>query len=142
MRQGALEDGRSVGQADGMTWLLVKLAIRFVVFAGVFFLATWKNPKLKVEPKWALPVVGLVFALLNAGIYWAAKPVLNLVTLGMGWFLVPLVVNAGLFWLTYKVVTRMRVKMHMEGMMPAVKLVLLLTAAHGALWLAMDVIAK
>ena len=61
-----------------MTELLIKLAVRFGVFLLVFALAAWKMPKVRIHPKFALPLVALVFAVLNVGLYWLFKPVLNL----------------------------------------------------------------
>ena len=40
-----------------MTWLLVKLGIRLLGFIGVFWLAAAKNPKIKIEPRWSIPLV-------------------------------------------------------------------------------------
>ena len=121
-----------------MSWLLIKLAIRFVVFAGVFWFATYKNPKIKVQPKVALPLVGLVFALLNTALYWLFKPILNLATLWMLWFLIPLVVNGLLLYATDKLLKPLRI----EGILPMLWLAGLLTGAHGLLWFGLEYVAR
>ena len=76
-----------------MEALLVKLGARFLVFGAVFAFAARKNPKITVKPRYALPLVALVFALLNTGLYFLLKPVLNIATLGMASLVVPFVLN-------------------------------------------------
>ena len=117
-----------------MTELLVKLAVRFGVFLLVFAFAAWKMPKVRIHPKVALPLVGLVFAILNVGLYWALKPVLNIATLGAAWLVVPFVLNGAFLWATQKLLRPLRI----EGFFTTVKLAVILTAAHGACWLVLD----
>jgi hypothetical protein len=117
-----------------MTELLVKLAVRFGVFLAVFAFAAWKNPRVRIHPKIALPLVGLVFAILNTGLYWLFKPVLNLATLGALWLAVPFVLNYVFLWATERLIRPLRI----EGFFTMVKLAILLTAAHGACWLVLD----
>jgi uncharacterized membrane protein YvlD (DUF360 family) len=117
-----------------MTELLVKLAVRFGVFLAVFALVAWKNPKVRIHPKIALPLVGLVFALLNTGLYWALKPILNLATLGAAWLFIPFVLNGVFLWATEKLIRPLRI----EGFFTMIKLAIILTAAHGACWLVLD----
>jgi hypothetical protein len=117
-----------------MTELLVKLAVRFGVFLVVFALVAWKSPKVRIHPKIALPLVGLVFALLNTGLYWLFKPVLNLATLGAAWLVVPFVLNGFFLWATEKLIR----PLHIEGIFTMVKMAIILTAAHGACWLVLD----
>ena len=62
--------------------ILIKLGVRLVVFTGVFWFAAKKNEKVIFEKKWAPPLVALVFAILNTGLYWMLKPILNLATMG------------------------------------------------------------
>src|SRR5688572_21585386 len=121
-----------------MTWLLIKLGVRFVVFAGVFWFATFRNKKITVQPKIALPLVGLVFALLNTLLYWLFKPILNLATLWTLWFLVPLILNGLFLYATDRVLKPLKI----DGIRPMIWLAVLLTAAHGALWLGLDVLAE
>lgn len=117
-----------------MTELLVKLAVRFGVFLAVFAFAAWKNPRIRIHPKIALPLVGLVFAILNTGLYWLFKPVLNLATLGVAWLAVPFVLNGLFLYATERLIRPLRI----EGFFTMVKLAILLTAAHGACWLVLD----
>lgn len=117
-----------------MTELLVKLAVRFGVFLLVFAFAAWRMPKVRIHPKIALPLVGLVFALLNTGLYWAFKPVLHLATLGALWLFIPFVLNGVFLWATEKLIRPLRI----EGLFTMIKLAIILTAAHGACWLVLD----
>ena len=117
-----------------MTELLVKLAVRFGIFLLVFAFAAWKMPKVRIHPKFALPLVALVFAVLNVGLYWLFKPVLNLATLGAAWLFIPFVLNGVFLWATQKLLRPLRI----EGFFTTIKLAIILTAAHGACWLVMD----
>ena len=122
-----------------MTWILVKLLIRVVVFAGVFALAVRKSEKITVEKKWAVPLVGLVFALLNTGLYWLLKPVVNLATFGVAWLIVPFLLNGMFLYATNWLLGKARVKgLQINGTWVMVKLAVLLTLVHGGLYLALD----
>jgi hypothetical protein len=125
-----------------MTATLVEVAVRVAAFIAVFAVVAWRHPRIEVKPRWAVPLVGLVFALLNAGLYWLLKPVLNVATLGVAALVVPLVVNGVFLWATHKAVSRARVKLLVGGFRPALFLTLVLTATQGALYLAFDVLAK
>lgn len=127
---------RCVMLSSAMTELLIKLAVRFVVFAAVFAIAARRSPKVKVQPAIALPLVGLVFALLNTGLYWLLKPVLHLATFGALWLLVPFVLNGLFLWATQRLIRALRIK----GATTMVWLAVLLTAAHGLCWLVLDVL--
>lgn len=117
-----------------MEALLVKLGARFLVFGLVFAFAVKKNPKIIVKPKYALPLVALVFAVLNTGLYFLLKPVLNIATLGMASLVVPFVLNGAFVWGTEKILRPLRI----DGWRPMIWLVVLLTAAHGLCWLVVD----
>ena len=117
-----------------MTELLVKLAVRFGVFLAVFAFVAWKNPKVRIHPKIALPLVVLVFAILNTGLYWLFKPVLNLATLGALWLFLPFVINGAFLWATQKLIRPLRI----EGFLTTVWLAVILTAAHGVCWVVLD----
>ena len=119
-----------------MTWMLIKLAIRLVVFGAVFWFATWKNQKVTIKPKYALPLVALVFGLLNVGLYWLAKPILNLATFGTLWIALPLFLNGLFLYATNRLLKHLEIK----GMLTMLWLAVLLTVAHGALYLGLDVI--
>lgn len=117
-----------------MTWILIKLAIRFVVYGLVFGLMAWRDKRVRVHPRYALPLVAAVFALLNTGLYWILKPVLNLATLGSLAFVMPFALNAVFLYGTERLLKPLRI----EGIWPMLVLSLFLTLAHGALWLGLD----
>jgi uncharacterized membrane protein YvlD (DUF360 family) len=119
-----------------MTPLLIKLAVRFVVFGAVFGIALRRNKKVSIQPKIALPVVALVFALLNTGLYWLLKPVLNFATLGAAWLLLPFALNATFLWATRRLIRPLKI----EGTMTMLWLAVWLTAAHGLCWFVLDVL--
>jgi hypothetical protein len=128
-------------------WVLIKLAIRLVVFGLAFFLAAKKNPKIIIHNKWATPLIALVFALLNTGVYWALTPILNLATLGAIGFFMPLVVNIIFLIGTVKVFDILNAKrkaqdkkpwLEIQGIMATLWMAAFLTLAHGALWLGLD----
>lgn len=119
--------------------VLIKLAVRLVVFTGVFWLAARKNKGVVFEKKWAPPVVALVFAILNTGLYWMLKPILNLATMGIAGFAMPLVINGFLLWATMKAFER-RKWFRIDGFFAAIWMAVFLTLTHGALWLALDYI--
>ncbi|MBA3465269.1 MAG: phage holin family protein [Deltaproteobacteria bacterium] len=128
-------------------WVLIKLAIRLVVFALVFFLAAKKNPKIVIHNKWATPLIALVFALLNTGVYWALTPILNLATLGAMGFIMPFVVNIIFLLGTVKVFDIVNAKrkaenkkpwLEIQGIMATLWMAGFLTLAHGALYLGLD----
>jgi uncharacterized membrane protein YvlD (DUF360 family) len=119
-----------------VTWILIKLGIRVAVFGLVFGLVSWKDPRVAVRPRYALPLVAVVFALLNTALYWLLKPTLNLATMGSLGLVMPFLLN-GVFLYTTKRLLR---PLQIEGMWPMVKLAGVLTLAHGLLWVALDYI--
>jgi hypothetical protein len=121
----------------GVTGVLIKLGVSFVVFTAVFFVAAHRNDKLKIENKWAMPLLGLVFALLNVAVYWALEPILNLATLHAAGFVMPLVVNLIFLGATMRLFESKKWFV-VDGLIAYVKLALYLTAAHGLLWFALD----
>lgn len=147
---------------DGATGLLIKLGVRFVVFGAVFFIAARRNPKVVIPVKWATPVVALTFALLNTTLYWALRPVLDLATLGALGFAMPLIVNLVLLYATVKFFaweklprfvakaskddkktsapSEAKPLFTIDGVFTAMWMALILTAAHGVLWFALDYI--
>jgi uncharacterized membrane protein YvlD (DUF360 family) len=135
-----------------MVWLVVKLAIRLVVFTGVFWLATrprktdhldkdgrpeLKPPRISIQPRWAIPLIGVLFGALNLVLYWLARPLLDLATLRTFTVLMPLVVNSLLLWGTARIVQK-RHWMRIDGFLAAAWLAVALTLAHGVLWAALD----
>jgi hypothetical protein len=120
-----------------MTWLLAKLGIRLLGFIAVFFLATRLNPRIKIQPRWAIPLVAGLFAVMNVAMYWLLKPVLNLATFGAAWFAMPLLINLGFLIATMRI-TETKKWLVIEGIRATLYLALLLTAAHGVFWFALD----
>ena len=120
-----------------MTWILLKLAIRFVVYGLVFGLFTWRDKRVSVQPRYALPLVAAVFALMNTGLYWLLKPILNLATLGTMALLLPFALNGAFLYMTDRVLKPLRI----DGIWPMVVLSFFLTVAHGVLWFGLDYIS-
>ena len=120
-----------------MSVLLIKLGVRLVVFTGVFWLIARQMKQVVIKPKWATPIVAAVFALLNTGLYWALKPILNLATLGVIGFAMPLVINILLLAVTVRIVEK-KEWLKIDGLIMTLKVAALLTLTHGALWFAMD----
>lgn len=152
---------------DGWIGILIKAGVRLLVFGAVFYLATRKNPKVVINAKWATPLVAIVFAALNTGLYWALKPILDLATLGALSFFIPFIVNTILLVATVKFfawekLPRVTQKAAAEdkktsgqtksaekpavgkplfeiaGIFTTLWMAAILTAAHGVLWLALD----
>ena len=120
-----------------MTWLLAKLGIRLLGFIAVFFFAARLNPKIKIHPRWAIPLVAGLFAVMNVGMYWLLKPVLNLATFGAAWFAMPLLINLGFLVATMRI-TEKKKWLVIEGIRATLYLAFLLTVAHGVFWFALD----
>jgi hypothetical protein len=125
----------------GALGILIKLGVRLVVFGLVFWLAARRSPKVVMPNKWATPLIALTFAALNTGLYWALTPLLNLATLGALGFAMPFVVNCLLLLVTVRIFQRKK-WLEIQGIMATFWLALVLTAAHGAMWLALDYIPK
>lgn len=121
--------------------MLIKLGVRLVVFTGVFWFAAKKSEKIVFEKKWAPPLVALVFAVLNTGLYWMLKPVLDIATMGAVGFALPFVINGALLLGTMKVFEK-RKWFRIDGFFATLWMALILTAAHGVLWVALDYIPK
>ena len=122
-----------------MTTILIKLAIRLVVFTGVFWLAARKNDKVIFEKRWAPPLAGLVFAVLSTALYWGLSKVLAIATLGVAGFALPLFINVLLLAATVRLFESKQ-WFRIEGFFAFLWMALFLTLAHGALWLGMDYI--
>jgi len=133
-----------------MTWMLVKLGLRLVAFTAVFWFATRprrergapkdqapKPSRVTIQPRWAIVLIGFLFAALNTGLYSLLRPVLDLATLRMFSLIMPLVVNALILWGTVRLVEK-RKWLRIDGWVAAAWLVGFLSLAHGALWLGLD----
>ena len=118
-----------------MTWLLIKIAIHIVVFGLVFGFAVWRSESITIKPRFALPLVAIVFALLNGALYSIFSFVLGLATLGLAFLVMPFVLNAVFLLITTRVLKRLKVQMAIDGILTIAWLAALLTGAHGALWL-------
>ncbi len=130
-----------LGAMTGVTGVLIKLGVRLVVFGLVFWIAARKNPKVLVPNKWATPLIALVFAALNTGLYWALTPVLNLATLGALGFVMPFFVNMMLLLATVRIFQRKK-WIEIQGFMTTLWMAGILTAAHGLLWVGLDYLPK
>ena len=135
-----------------MTWMLVKLGVRLVAFTAVFWVATWprkgdtvgkdgkptvKPPRISIQPRWAIPLIGLLFAGLNIALYWLLTPVLDIATLRTFSWIMPLVVNALLLWGTARIVDQKK-WLRIDGFFAAAWLAVILTAAHLVLYVSLD----
>jgi uncharacterized membrane protein YvlD (DUF360 family) len=112
--------------------MLFELAIRTLVFGVAITFVVRRDPHVKVTPRSALPVVALVFAILNALLYKFLGTALNIVTLWTLFLLVPFVANAILLLITDKLVKPFKI----EAMSSLLKASLVVTIAHLALRLA------
>jgi hypothetical protein len=121
----------------GITGVLIKLGASLVLFTAVFFVAARKNPKVKIQPKWATPLIALVFAVLNVGVYWAITPLLNLATFGAVAFFMPFIVNLMFLFATVRIFESKK-WLVIEGLIATLWMSLLLTVTHGAIWFALD----
>ena len=127
---------------SGAVAVLIKLGVRLVVFTGVFWLAARKNQSIVIEKRWATPLVGLAFAVLNTALYWALTPILNVATLGAAAFAMPLVINGALLALTEWIFARKHHWFRIDGFFAMMWMAIFLTLAHGALWIALDYLPK
>jgi uncharacterized membrane protein YvlD (DUF360 family) len=121
--------------------ILIKLGVRLVVFTGVFWFAARKNKKIIFQKKWAPPLVAFVFAVFNTALYWMLKPVLNIATMGAIGFILPLIINGALLLLTMKVFEKKQ-WFRIDGLFASLWMAVVLTLAHGVLWLGVDYIPK
>jgi hypothetical protein len=121
----------------GITGVLIKLGASLVLFTAVFFVAARKNPKVKIQPKWATPLIALVFAVLNVGVYWAITPLLNLATFGAVAFFMPFIVNLMFLFATVRIFESKK-WLVIEGLIATLWMAILLTVTHGAIWFALD----
>lgn len=121
--------------------MLVKLGVRLLVFTAVFWIAAKKNKSIVFDKKWATPIIALTFAVLNTGLYWMLKPILNLATMGAVAFAMPLVINGALLLATERAF-QSRKWFRIDGLIALVWMAIFLTLAHGALWVAIDYLPK
>lgn len=136
----------------GVPGILIKLGVRLVVFTAVFWFAAHKNKKIVLGKRWAAPVIGVVFAILNTALYWVLAPVLNLASFGAMSFAMPLGVNGVLLYGTERLFghaklvgaedkdgkTKRAPLLQINGIFTMLWMALFLTIAHGAMWVALD----
>ena len=122
--------------------VLIKLGVRLVVFTGVFWLAARRNKKIIIEKRWATPLVGLAFAVLNTALYWALGSIFNLATLGALSIAMPLAINGLLLGITVRIFQRKPHWFRVDGWLAMLWMAVALTLAHGALWVAVDYLPK
>jgi hypothetical protein len=151
---------------DGVTGLLIKLGVRLAVFGAVFFIAAKKNPRIVIRNKWVTPLIAFVFAFLNTALYWALRPIADVVTMGAISFVLPFILNTVFLIVTVKVFASIRDRLaarspapapteakktgktekpaerkawfEIDGVFATLVMALYLTAAHGILWVALD----
>lgn len=126
---------------NGITGILIKFGVRLVVFGLVIWLVSKRNKDVIIHKRLAIPLIALLFAALNAALYFILKPILNLATLGAVEYLMPLVINLILLAVTIRVIEKKK-WIEIKGIIATVYLGVALTVAHGALWLALDYIPK
>ena len=115
-----------------MAILGLKLALRFVLFGGVFFYAKKKMDKVEIQPWWALPLVALMFALLNLALYYAGTEVIKLASMNVANYVVPVVVNCLILFGTTALLKKMKVEsVRIHGIVAIVWLAILLSIANG-----------
>ena len=124
---------------NGITGIVIKFGVRLVVFGLVIWLVSKRNKDVIIHKRLAVPLIALLFAALNAALYFVLKPILNLATLGAVEYLMPLVINLILLAVTIRVVEKKK-WIEIKGIIATVYLGVALTVAHGALWLALDYI--
>ena len=139
-----------------MTAILIKMAVRLVIFTAVFWFAAKKNDKVVFAKKWAPPVVALVFAVLNTVLYWMLRPLFDLATLGAVGFAMPFIVNTLLLVVTVRIFKKLAEKttkpgkdgkavepitwFRVDGIFATLWMATFLTVAHGVLWFGLDYI--
>ena len=111
-----------------MTFLATVFA-RVVVFGIVIAFLTRRNAQITVTPRSALPVVAIVFALLNTLLYGFLKVALNIGTLLTLFLVVPFIANGILLWMTDKLIKPFKV----EGLSALAYAAFVVTLAHLAL---------
>jgi len=121
----------------GITGVLIKLGASFLLFSAVFFVAARKHPKVQIQPRWATPLIALVFAVLNVAASWLLTQLLNLATLGAIGIFMPFVVNLIFLFATVRIFESKK-WLVIDGLIATIWMALYLTIAHGVIWFALD----
>jgi uncharacterized membrane protein YvlD (DUF360 family) len=98
---------------------------------------TGPEPRILIRPRWAVPLIGMLFAILNVALYWILRPLLDLATLRTASFAIPFVVNGLLLWGTARIVHNKQ-WLKISGVFAALWLAMAVTIAQGVLWVALD----
>lgn len=106
--------------------LVVTLAIRVVVFGIALAFASRAIPGVTVQPRSALPIVALIFAILNALLYTLLSKAVTWLSLFLLWFAAPFIANAIVLWLTDRLSKPLRI----DGLFALGGASLVVTIAH------------
>lgn len=106
--------------------LLIRLGIAFVVFGAAITFATLKIKEVKVTHKAVIPLVAIVFALLNTGLYWLVAFTIKAISLWTLALVAPFLANAVLLYATDRLLKQFEIK----GIMPFLKTAGLMTIGH------------
>ncbi|MCK6529286.1 phage holin family protein [Myxococcota bacterium] len=97
--------------------VLIRFLVEILAYGGALLLASQLLPGVKVRDFGSAVTIAMVFALLNWLLGWVLWPLAKLLlflpgllTCGLLFFLVPLVVNSILLWITDKLMERFEVK--------------------------------
>lgn len=97
--------------------VLIRFLLEILAYGGALLLASRLLPGVRVRDFETAVAIALVFALLNWALGWVLGPLVKLLlflpgllTCGLLFFLVPLVVNSILLWITDKLMERFEVK--------------------------------
>src|SRR6266487_3871567 len=112
-----------------MGLMVVKLLVKVAVFGVALTLVCRRDPDVKVSPRSAIPMVAMVFAVLNTLLYGILATALNIVTLFVFFLLVPFAVNAILLLVTDRFVKPFKI----ESLTALVRASFVMTIAHVAL---------
>jgi uncharacterized membrane protein YvlD (DUF360 family) len=108
-----------------MTFFVVKMLARVFVFGVALTFACRRDADVKVEPRSRLPMVAVIFALLNLALYSVLAGVLS-VPFFLLFFLVPFAANALILMLTDKLVKSFKI----ESITALIKTAGIVTIAH------------
>lgn len=88
---------------------LVWLLVRTIVFGVALTFVTRGNGAVKVSPRAALPLVALIFALLNSLLYAGIATFVTVASLWTLSLVAPFLANAALLWLTAKLLRPLKI---------------------------------
>jgi len=105
---------------------LVMVLLRIVVFAIAIAFITRRTSKVRVEPRAALPVVALVFAVLNTALYGLIGFAVKVVSLWTLAIFAPFLANMALLWITDRILKPLKI----DGLMALLHASVIITIAH------------